>query len=191
MHTTLARAVAVAAIAGCTVANAATIIDIESTNPFGTTLSLAAGTYSLSYIGQADGGRYNAWTAWSPGGDCGGGPGSCPNGFINELRIEGVTADPLYIGDHFNPIWPTAAEALQAAKTQHSPFTLTLTDPTTVRFLVGEGAQFAQTGVDGPAWRDNSGGLSLTISAVPEPGPAALMFAGLLLLGGTVRRRQR
>jgi hypothetical protein len=184
------QVLAISALLACAGTQAATQIDILSTNPFGTTLSLAAGAYSLSYIGKSDGGAYDAWTAWSADTDCGGGPGSCPRGFINELRIEGIAPEPIFVGDHFTVIWDTELQALDAARTRHSPLTLTLPNDVTVRFLVGESAAFGETGVDGPAWQDNSGGLSLTISAVPEPAALALLLAGLGTIGIAARSRR-
>jgi hypothetical protein len=172
-------------------ATADPIVNIDAKDPFGTTLTLDAGDYAFSYVGKSDGGAYDAWSAWAPGGDCGSGPGSCPTGYINELRIEGLGADPLFIGDHFVTIWSTAAEALDAAKLNYSPFWLTLVTTTSLRFLVGEGVGFAQTGVDGPVWQDNSGGLSLTVQAVPEPSTLALLLlAGVSALAGAARRRR-
>lgn len=188
MRTTLSHAVLLAL--GCAAAlttQAATIINIAATSPFGVTLALGAGSYEFSFIGKADGGQFDAWSAWGPKTDCG--EGGCPTGFINELRVEGINTDPMFIGDHFNPIWATAGEAVAAAKANHSPFTLTLAVPATVRFLVGEGT-YCATGVANDCWADNSGGLSLMAGAVPEPETYALMLAGLAAVGLAGRRRR-
>ena len=167
----------------------ATIIDVDSKSPFGVTLALDPGTYSFAYIGIADGGKYDAWTAWNDSIQPCDGP--CPTGFINELRIEGLGPAPLYIGDHFNPIWPTAAEALHAAQANYSPFTLTITQATVIRFLVGEGAeQGCATGIASVCWADNSGGISL-LTAVPETNTFALLLSGLVALAAVAKSSRK
>jgi PEP-CTERM motif len=105
-------------------------------------------------------------------------------------QIDILSTDPNLVGDHFTVIWETELLALNAAKTLHSPFVLTLATDTSVRFLAGEGVGFAETGVDGPAWQDNSGGLSLRISPVPEPLTLALLSAGLGVVGFRARGRR-
>jgi hypothetical protein len=96
----------------------------------------------------------------------------------------------VFIGDHFNPIWSTPVEALQAAKSNIPSFRLTLASPGDVRFLAGENPGFGCfTGFDTPCWSDNSGGISLTISSVPEPGIGALLAAGFAIAGLAIRRK--
>lgn len=73
----------------------------------------------------------------------------------------------------------TAPEALATAQATFSPLTLVLATETTVRF-----------GIADSFYGDNSGGISLNVTAVPEPASWALLVAGLGLVHRLVRRRR-
>jgi hypothetical protein len=184
-------------VAGTALTSArAELINIDSQSTDGVVLNLAAGRYDFNFIGTADGGQYDAWTAWPL--DCVLGP-SCQRGYINELRIEGLAPSQApagaivdqgltLIGDHFNPIWPTMAEALQSAMAHHA-FTLVLQNAAELRFLVGEGPNCPRETTTA-CWTDNRGGLSLKVAAVPEPQTYAMLLLGLPLALAMARRRR-
>jgi len=76
-------------------------------------------------------------------------------------------------------IFDTAPEALATAQATFSPLTLELATETTVRF-----------GIADSFYGDNSGGISLNVTVVPEPASGALLVAGLGRLHRLVRRRR-
>ena len=160
------------AIAAISMANAATIVDINSKpSDNGTTLSLAAGIYEVSFID----GLFDAWNAWGKTKDCDAQGENCSKGWLTNVDV--LIDNTIYKFGR-NGKFETAQQALDNA----SPFTLTLTKMTEVTFYIGDSN-----------YSDNVGGLSLSVASMdPVPVPAA----GLLFLGGVAaynasrRRRQ-
>jgi hypothetical protein len=209
MKMKLACCAAALAFAASSGAYAATIVNVDSATNVGTTVSLAAGTYELAFIGQADGGLYDAWHAWSGvNAGCDGAGANCSRGWTVNLSVDfgnagsydrsnGQLMEP---GD--NHLYSTAAAALVDAQSGSfsyaaigsqnnaaaftsfgGPITFTLASAQDVNFF----------NLDIP-FTDNKGGVSFLLNsvsgAVPEPSSWAMMIAGFGLMGTAMRRRK-
>jgi hypothetical protein len=151
----------------------ATIIDLNAqihtqasaANPVN--IHLTAGTYSVTAVGIAGGGVYDAWSAWSNNLNCL--PDhTCERGW--ETSFDYFFSDGYFLAQSVIR-YDTAAEAL--AHPQSAMFTLTSAE--TVSFGFNECA-----GCLG----DNRGGVSLLIANVPEPTTIFLFMAGLFAMSG-------
>ncbi|MBN8991695.1 MAG: PEP-CTERM sorting domain-containing protein [Rhizobiales bacterium] len=188
----------------------AIIVNVDATNPNGTIVQLAAGTYTVSY---ATTGAYQAWSPWGFSSGCDGSGMNCQSGFTNAFAIDfGLGSGVFNHADGFqygfvavpgnNGLYDTAANALAAYSTlplsyaplpqaydQNAyalvggPVSFTLAAPQSVNFFV----------LDYP-YNDNSGGVSLNVtpvtSAVPEPSTWAMMILGFSGVGFMVYRRK-
>ncbi|MDY7013368.1 MAG: PEP-CTERM sorting domain-containing protein [Cyanobacteriota bacterium] len=169
-------------------------LNLDGTNPNNTqTLNLESGKYAIELLGIADGGLYDAWTAWRVT--------SCPDicdltspttftGWLNQFwfassDITSVSgAVEMGTGNYFvsdGKVYNTAA----AANTAFSPVMFSLGSDSMVDFEIR----------DFP-FVDNSGGLTLKISQVSEPGnpiPEPTSTFSLLALGilGAVSIKRR
>jgi hypothetical protein len=131
-------------------------------------VALSAGTYSVSVVGIAGGGLYDAWTINEPAG-----PGSYTDGFHFNLG----QGDVSYLtGVNYN----SNAQALAAYEAM-SPDVFTLATATTVAFYLNDSAALY--------FADDSGGVSVGLTQVPEPASLALLAAGLFSLSFIRRRR--
>ncbi len=147
------------AIAAISMANAATIVDIDSKpSDNGVTLSLAAGIYEVSFISS----MFDAWNAWGKTSGCDNNGENCSQGWLTNVDV--LIDNTIYKYGR-NGKFETPELALDNA----SPFTLTLTELTDVTFYI-----------DDINYNDNKGGVSLQVASVATPVPAA----GLLFLGG-------
>jgi hypothetical protein len=143
-------------------------------------VALVAGDYTLLYRGLSDNQPGEApqylYDAWSC---CGGG-----GGFINQYFVQ-TSAGTRYSGTVVSGSWAqfaTATEALHVAKTTLTPIVLHLLQAEVVRFGVA----------DAPGtYGDNGGGISLLISAVPEPSSVAYLLSGLGWVAWAARKRRR
>ncbi|MEW5686450.1 MAG: PEPxxWA-CTERM sorting domain-containing protein [Pseudomonadota bacterium] len=214
-------AAALAALSLATVAGAAqaatTVIDISSLNGDGTTAALAAGDYTIAFIGVAEGGAYEGYSPWGGFSGCDGAGMNCSTGYIANLAIDfghgsgtfdrqdgyqhGMASIP---GNNF--IFATGAQAraainagpiIRAALPQYAnpaaysvttnPISFTLAAAQSVNFFI----------IDYP-YGDNSGGISIRLTRVEEPGPGgvpepstwALMILGFGAAGAGLRRRR-
>jgi hypothetical protein len=185
-------AAAVAALTLSTGANAATTIDVDGiansslNGGNAKTVSLAAGTYLLSFVQ----GQYTAFNRWSASSGCNASGGNCAQGFENTVKyiIDGTTYSlgdapiggygPFASGGYFTD----AATSLAHAATYSASFTLA--NPTNVSFFIYD--DFVS---------DNAGGVSLSLAqttgAVPEPATWAMMILGFGVVGGALRRRRQ
>src|SRR6266568_382497 len=83
---------------------AGTIVNVGADGPTGVGLNLSAGDYLVSWIGTANGGAYNAWSAWNGF-----------EGWLNNFNVKANGVDTGYgIGSY--PFYATPAEALAAAQ---------------------------------------------------------------------------
>ncbi|MBU1374527.1 MAG: PEPxxWA-CTERM sorting domain-containing protein [Alphaproteobacteria bacterium] len=189
-----AAAVSLATLAGGVAQ--AEIVNISATSG-ATIFNFTAGTFLVEWIGTADGGAYDGWN------------GSCPTGSCNSGWRENFTVitDPGPNPDLDTFGLPTAYSSALAALAAYKaapsinlttlswngsgytpvsfevinqPFIVYIDAPETIGFFVGDGSP-----------NDNFGGVSLRISAAPEPGTWALMLLGFGAAGATLRARRR
>ena len=173
-------------------AHADTLINLNATgvttnNPaYFDTLSLAAGTYSVSAIDNTANGGYMGWNqADNP---------STNNEWEERvgLNLTGSTfstnpeiypypnSDPQF----FIGLFDNAADALSAAQ----PATFTLASTQNVTFYIPD---VPSNGSPFNEFWDNTGGVSLDVTAVtPEPSSLMLLGTGALGLAGAIRRRR-
>ena len=174
----------------------AAIVDISATRGTGTDFTFAAGTtYQIQWIGTADGGAFNAWNGACPA-------GVCPASGWNDTFTVTSSGDPnLEVFTIQSGPFSTALGSLAAfqgaANVAHrtldpansfaqvdfelipQPWILSVAQTTTVHLHAGDGS---------PA--DNVGGVSLRITAIPEPASWALMIMGFGAVGAALRSRR-
>lgn len=169
-------------------AQAATLIDLDARTNAGTsvgvanavTVSLAAGSYSLKFIEGAYS-AFNRWGATSSG--CAAGGVNCWLGYENSAKyvingvVYGFGAKDGNGGTGGGAYYADTATSLAAASQYEGR--LILTSDQDVQFYIYD------TNLS-----DNVGGVSLAISAVPEPATWAMMIAGFGFVGAAMRRRK-
>lgn len=194
------------ALGGALPASASIIVNIDATSAVGTTIFVAAGEYQIEFIGTADGGAYDGW---NPTGvtNCTA-PDSCVpgQGWLEAYHTQ-VAGGPAVGNTIFLKTTPltgpvayfsTALEALAAYRAAplldgfdtgdyiepqpNGVDTVDVLTDLTVTFTVPEPAANRA---------DNLGGVSLRITAVPEPATWAMMLVGLGGLGAVLRRAKR
>jgi hypothetical protein len=176
-------------------ATSATIVDVDATefgrgNPL--EVFLPAGPYTITPIGQEDGGAYDSYLS-SSSSTCTNVSGCRPTrrvtGWLHAYSIESENLEsastdgsPLPIEDDTATAWnrllyPNASLALANAV----PMEITLSEDDSVRFFITETQN---------ALSDNSGGVSLNVTLVPLPASVWLLVSGLACLG-TYHARNR
>jgi hypothetical protein len=145
-------------------------------------LALGAGTYQLNFTTDA----YTAFSRFSVSQGCDGAGSNCYTGFENSARYV-INGSTFLFGDGaasggLGPVsggayYDTAAHSF-AASSQYSQ-RFTLTSATNVSFYLFD-----------DALGDNRGGVSLSVSSVPEPASWGLLISGFALVGAAVRRRK-
>ncbi|WP_310538545.1 PEPxxWA-CTERM sorting domain-containing protein [Phenylobacterium sp.] len=198
---------ALALVAG--VPASAAIYDIAATDGLGTALTLAAGSYRIEFIGIADGGAYDSANVLCP-------TGSCSTGWTNSFSLRdsdfagaflpggSTTVDVFRVGSLTGSYASALASlaAYKAGPVDHygvdinsgviSPpvfFTTYPTSPFRVTLDADIASRLVVTDLDNTR-TNNQGGVSLRITAVPEPGTWALMIGGFGLAGLALRRRR-
>ena len=188
----------------------AVIVDVSALNGNGTTISLAAGTYTATFIGTAQGGAYDAYSPWSSNSGCDANGANCSTGWAESIAIDfgsgvgnfnrqdgyqnGRLPTPSDSALYADPL--AALAAIQNAALVHAPLpqatdnsaytaianpiTFTLANAQSVNFFV----------FDNP-YGDNRGGISLQVSSVPAPATVWLFGSGLIGLTDIARRRRK
>ena len=147
------------------------------------TLNLDAGVYNLSFVQ----GAFTAFTRFSNVSGCNGLGAKCITGFENSARfvVNGTTflfgdgaasggMGPQATGGYY----ATAAQSFAASSAFGTSFSLAA--PGSVSFYLFD-----------DNLRDNSGGVSLAVAAVPEPATWMFMLLGMAGIGFTMRRKDK
>jgi hypothetical protein len=192
------------------IADAAVIVDVEASlnnilNPV--IVPLDAGTYTVTPIGTAEGGAFNAWSPW-PGTSCAN-PGGCPattpttsTGWLTTydvislaltlVTIEGATPAEVstpqpYIEDYFL-VTPTARRyhVGQSNVYPSTAIALFFARPSEFTLNAASDVGFA---ISDTMLADNRGGISLLVAPTDIPEPAALLL-GMLGVAALVRTRE-
>jgi hypothetical protein len=170
-------------VVGMQTAAAGLIIDLDahvvsSATPTGAgnvSVPLGPGTYEVKPVGVAGGGLFNAWSAFSSNSGCDVNGENCTTGFENEFEFQSASIP-------FTLIWDGKRYATDLQALSHAL-------STTFTLAVAETVHFGLNDCPG-CLRDNRGGNSLEISAIPEPTTWILLATGLVgLLGYGWRRR--
>lgn len=152
----------------CGMASATNIFLDAATPGYTVALTLDAGTYDIKYLS-------GAWTAWTDVAGCNQAGESCSHGWMNSYVYSTSTSSHWY-GDGI--IYATAAQA-EAGGMSHSASQFTLAQAATLAFSLPDNY-----------YSDNSGTVTLSVTAVPEPEAYAMLLAGLGLMGLVARRRK-
>ncbi|MBL9068975.1 MAG: PEP-CTERM sorting domain-containing protein [Sphingopyxis sp.] len=184
-------AFAAAALATMTAlpAQAATIVNLNGvanaslTGTNGVKVTLDAGTYNLSFLNSPN----LAFTRFSSVAGCDGAGKNCVQGWENSARyiIDGTTylfgdgagsggLGPLGVGDGY---YSSAALSFANSGIYQGSFKLDTASEVTF-FIYDDNLS------------DNSGGVSLSVAAVPEPAAWMMMIVGIGAIGGLMRRKR-
>jgi hypothetical protein len=171
MTKTTIKLLALAAVATMGVASpafAGTVINLDATDytKSAVTQNFAAGDYLVSFV---DKGLYEAWAPAAPA------LGNWEDRY--SVTVNGVTTQ-------FNPFsgarFGTTDAAFAAFRNLTSTFSLA--QATNVTFSIPDFPT---------SFGDNAGGVSLNVSAVPEPATWAMMFLGFMGMGVALRRQPK
>lgn len=178
-----------AAMSAVTTANATIIVNVDSianaslNGSNAVRIALAAGTYKLSFIQDT----YTAFTRSRARSGCDAAGKNCFTGFENSVKYV-VNGTIFSLGDRGAngglgaiPGSSSYYENAQISFANSSAFSslFTLTSPEPVHFYIFD--DFLS---------DNSGGVSLALTSVPEPANWILMIVGFGLVGGLARHRK-
>jgi hypothetical protein len=174
-------------------------VNVSSLGSTGTQVTLAAGTYEVAVIGTAQGGSYNAWNPWGNNAvsGCATDGTGCSNGWTSRyaITIGGDTVQYFKDLGSNNPYYATALQALasyQTAPLYHvdsAPGAVPTLAPMPVSFSLAATTAVTFSVLDSQ-YGDNFGGVSLNVSAVPEPAALALFAAGALFVASAAGRQR-
>jgi hypothetical protein len=186
------------ALLGAASASNATIYNISATSSAGVDVTLAAGTYQVSWVGVAGGGLYNAWNGNCVSGDC-------TSGWVENFSSVGLPFDPNDFTLDIFGVGPPQASALGALQAIQSAASI---NNGSIDFLGGVAGVFQPSAPIPQPWivntgggsirlragdgtpDNNFGGVSLSIVAVPEPATWAMLLTGFAFAGAALRRRR-
>ena len=184
----LAAALGASLFAGSSL-QAATVVNLDGVDNASldganaVTLDLDAGVYSLDFVTGAS----TAFTRFSNVSGCDGLGAKCVTGFENSARyvVNGVTflfgdgaasggLGPQATGGYYS----TASQSFAASNAFSTTFSLAA--PGSVSFYLFD-----------DNLGDNSGGVSLSVAAVPEPATWMFMLLGMAGIGYSMRRKEK
>lgn len=192
-----AGAAGVLALGAATAANA-TIVNIDAKTT-GVDLTLAPGEYLIQWVGVAGGGAFDGYNANCPS-------GQCASGWSDAFAAVDDPSDPNKAIDFFNlsPGFSSASAALSAVQsapaishgeidfTAGNPGPFTLLAPIPQPWIVNGGGTVHLFVPDGDQnLANNFGGVSLSITPVPEPATWGLLLLGFGGLGAMLRKRRK
>lgn len=171
----------------------AQVINISAASAVGTTVSLAAGDYTLRYTNAGTFAAWNPWGANAASG-CNAGGVCSSQGWFDGFNVQ--AGANTYVFSSGTGFFSSSALALAdatsttmfesinggSAAAVGSFATLHLDTATNVKFYISDSI-----------YSDNAGGVSVTLAAVapvPEPSTYALLLAGLGGVGFVARRRR-
>jgi PEP-CTERM motif len=213
--TLLRLSLAAAALMTGQQAAASTIVDVSAANGTGSTVALAAGTYTVKLPGRAGGGAFDVWSPWTTSTGCNAIGADCTQGYAGAFAIDFGFGTGTFNGiDGFqhgfvaapgnSGLYETSALALAAYRTlPYSRAPLPQATDLAAYSLVGGPIQFTLASaqqvrffiVDNP-YGDNREGISLSLETmtgrggIPEPATWAMMIMGFGLIGGALRQRK-
>ena len=179
----LAATVVSAAPAMATVFNIDGVANASLDGSNGVSTVLAAGTYNLNFTI----GSYTAFSRFSSSSGCDALGGNCQLGFENSVRyIIGPNTFLFGDGAATGGIGPVSGgayydtAALSFANSGKYMTTFTLAAPTIVDFFLYD-----------DNLSDNRNGVSLNVTAVPEPATWAMLLLGFAMVGFGMRNRRK
>ena len=176
----------------------ATIYNISAQNS-GIDITLAEGDYLVSWVGIAGGGLYDAWNINCPTGNCVGGWSNAFSSRDPVLPADGNFDVDVYGNGPFQASALASLQAIQSAATiahveiGFTNFSVTSSTPLPAiaqPWIVHLGGDTFHLSAGDGSPADNFGGVSLSITAVPEPASWMTMIGGFGLAGAALRRRR-
>lgn len=173
---------AAAPVSAANVVNVNGLTNASTNGSNAVSVALAAGTYTLTFTQDL----FSAFSRFSSNAGCSPLGAGCTQGWENSVRyLIGGTTFQFGDGNASGGIGPvsgggyysSAAQSLTAAGQYVTTFTLA--NPGNVSFFIYD-----------DNLSDNRGGVSLAISAVPEPATWALMMLGFGAIGFAMRRNK-
>jgi hypothetical protein len=185
-------------LAGMASTSNATIYNISATSGVGLDVTLDPGQYLLRWVGVADGGLYDAWNGNCPTGACDGGWTNSFNAVDLPVTGGDFTLELFGNGPAHNSALASLSAIQSAASINHGQieFTggvagaFTSLAPIAQPWIVDGGGSFRLLVGDGSPG-NNFGGVSLSLTSVPEPAAWAMMLVGFGGLGAALRRQRR
>ena len=151
-------------------------------------IHFSEGTYRITLTGTVDNGAYNAWNAWGPGETFGCNEfGLCERGYLNSYSFG-------YIKDHdfIHEIATVGGSVIDRTAQAYSDPWLALQNAYSYVFDLAEATLLYFYVKDGEgSYYDNSGGVSLSIQAMPAPATLTLFLTafGFLFFANFFRNR--
>jgi hypothetical protein len=160
-------------------AAAAQIVDIDATvdssnNPV--QILLAPGEYLVTPIDTSTGGAFTAWNAWGDVAGCEPDGTGCVRGWLNEYLYSSASIPLTQVGG--GDVFLTPELAFANAVTE----TFILSQQETVSFFIAD---------DPGQLSDNLGGVSLSITWIPEPATGVMVLLGLVSFAGARQHGRR
>ena len=178
-----------------TSASAAIAVDISGASNVGETVSLTKGVYNIAFVDNTANNGFNGFSFWSSTSGCGT-PDTCQQGFTELYEVTDGAATTQYIQrdagapNGYN-IHDTAADALAGYQAGGVYKIVNGVNEGISTLLTISSTSDAHFYIDDSYYPDNRGGVSLSLSAVPEPATWAMMLVGFGGLGLAMRTARR